>query len=145
MGYFRTFKKKIMTTGTFDILHYGHINLLKKAKSMGDYLVVGLNVTKNGKKTFYPYKERKKMLEAIKYVDKVVRINTQADKFKYTDDIDLFVIGDDYIGHPDVEEVKKYLPVKFIKRTPNISTSKIKECMKGKKDEIYYHEWWGLQ
>ena len=118
---------KVLTTGTFDILHYGHINLLKQAKELGDYLIVGLNVNKNGKETFYSYEERKAMLEAIKYVDEVVPIYNQEDKYQYLGDI--FAIGNDYVGYRDIEEIKKYCEVVFIKRTPNISTSKIKENM----------------
>lgn len=118
---------KVLTTGTFDILHYGHINLLNKAKELGDYLIVGLNVTKNGKETYYSYEERKKMLEAIKYVDEVVPIYKQEDKYQYLTDI--FAIGSDYIGYEDIEEISKHSKVIFINRTPNISTTKIKQDM----------------
>lgn len=122
---------KVLTTGTFDILHYGHINLLKKAKKMGDYLIVGLNVTKNGKKTYYSFEERKKMLESIKYVDEVRPIMSQEDKYHLlkTYYIDIFAIGSDYIGYDDIDLISKYAKVKFIKRTPNISTTKIKQDM----------------
>ena len=121
----------VLTTGTFDILHYGHINLLKKAKKMGDYLIVGLNVTKNGKETYYSYEERKKMLEAIKYVDEVIPILFQEDKYSILEsyDIDIFAIGSDYIGYDDIEEISKYAEVRFVDRTPNISTTKIKQDM----------------
>ena len=107
------------------MLHYGHINLLKKAAEKG-ILIVGLNVTKNGKPTYYSYEERKKMLEAIKYVDKVVPITTQKDKFKYLKEVDLFVIGSDYIGYDDIPEIEKYCPVVFIDRTPGISSTQVK-------------------
>lgn len=117
---------KVLTTGTFDILHYGHINLLQKAKELGDYLIVGLNVTKNGKQTYYSYEDRKRMLEAIKYVDKVVPIYSQEDKYKYLKDVDLFAVGSDYIGYEDISRIEKYCKVKFIERTPIISTTKIK-------------------
>lgn len=118
---------KIFVTGTFDILHYGHINLLQKAKELGDYLLVGLNVTKNGKDTYYSYDERKKMLEAIKYVDEVVPIIEQEDKFGYLDDIDIFVAGVEYIGYKDIPEIEKYCKVVFIDRTPNISSTQVKK------------------
>ena len=118
---------KVFTTGTFDLLHYGHINLLKKAKELGDYLIVGLNVTKNGKQTYYSYEERKKILESIKYVDEVVPIYNQEDKYKYMGDI--FAIGSDYIGFDDIKEIEKYTKVVFIDRTPNISTTKVKKYM----------------
>ena len=117
---------KVFTTGTFDVLHYGHINLLQKAKELGDYLVVGLNVTKNGKSTYYTYEQRKKMLEAIKYVDMVVPIMEQKDKFKVLEQVDIFAIGSDYIGFDDIEEIKKYAEVRFIERTPNISSTQVK-------------------
>ena len=119
--------KKVFTTGTFDILHYGHINLLKKAKEMGDYLIVGLNVTKNGKQTYYSYEDRKSILEAIKYVDLVVPIEKQEDKFKYIKEADIFTVGSDYIGYEDIEKIRKYCEVRFIERTPNISTTQIKQ------------------
>lgn len=118
---------KVFTTGTFDVLHYGHINLLQKAKELGDYLIVGLNVTKKGKDTYYSYEDRKKMLDAIKYVDKVVPIYNQEDKFQYLDEVDLFIVGSDYIGYSDIEEIEKHCKVQFIERTPNISSTKVKK------------------
>ena len=121
--------KIVFTTGTFDVLHYGHINLLKKAKKLGRYLIVGLNQTKNGKQTYYSYKERKKMLEAIKYVDKVVKIKKQEDKYKYLDKADLFVVGSDYIGYEDIEEIRKHCEIKFVERTPNISSTQVKRYL----------------
>lgn len=117
---------KVFTTGTFDVLHYGHINLLKKAKALGDYLLVGLNETKNGKPTYYSYEDRKKMLEAIKYVDEVVKISKQEDKYKYLDDSDIFILGSDYIGYDDIEEIKRHCKVQFFERTPNISSTQVK-------------------
>jgi len=120
---------KVFTTGTFDILHYGHINLLKKAKEMGDHLIVGLNVLKNGKETYYSYEDRKRMLEAIKYVDEVVPILNQEDKYIYLQGADLFAIGSDYIGYDDIKEITKYCVVVFIDRTPDVSTTQVKKDM----------------
>ena len=127
---------KVLTTGTFDVLHYGHINLLKKAKQMGDYLIVGLNVEKNGKKTYYSYEERKNMLEAIRYVDLVVPIFKQEDKYKYLKESDIFAIGSDYIGYDDIKNIEKYCKVEFIERTPNISSTKVKQYLS---DETKYN------
>lgn len=120
---------KVFTTGTFDVLHYGHINLLEKAKEMGDYLIVGLNVKKNGRETYYTYENRKRMLEAIKYVDLVVPIMEQKDKFKVLEQADIFAIGSDYIGFDDIEEIKKYADVRFIERTPEISSTQVKQYL----------------
>ena len=120
---------KILSTGTFDVLHYGHINLLQKAKELGDYLIIGLNVTKNGKPTYYSYEDRKRMLEAIKYVDEVVPIYEQKDKFKYLEQVDIFAIGSDYIGFDDIKEIEKYAKVVYIDRTPNVSSTQVKEYL----------------
>lgn len=117
---------KVLTTGTFDILHYGHINLLRQAKELGDYLIVGLNVTKNGKPTYYSYDDRKKMLDAIRYVNEVVPISEQQDKYKYLKQVDVFAIGSDYKGFDDIKEIEKYAKVVFIDRTPNISSTQVK-------------------
>ena len=117
---------KIFTTGTFDVLHYGHINLLERAKALGDYLIVGLNVTKNGKETYYSYEDRKRMLQAIRYVNEVVPIEKQEDKYKYLDEADLFVLGSDYIGYSDIPEIEKHCKVVFFDRTPNVSSTQVK-------------------
>lgn len=118
----------VFTTGTFDYLHYGHINLLKKAKELGDTLIVGLNVTKNGNPTICSYEDRKRVLEAIRYVDYVVPIKEQKDKFEYFKrfKVDIFAIGSDYKGYSDIKEIEKWCEVRFIDRTPNISSTMIK-------------------
>ena len=72
--------RRVITYGTFDLLHYGHINLLKRAKEYGDYLVVGLstdefNMQKKNKKYYFDYEKRKQLLEAIRYVDLVIPEN----------------------------------------------------------------------
>ena len=127
---------KVLTTGTFDVLHYGHINLLRRAKELGDWLIVGLNETKNGKPTYYSYEERKKMLEAIKYVDQVVPIGKQEDKYKYLEEADIFALGSDYKGFDDIPEIEKYAKVVFIDRTPNISSTQVKKHLS---DSTIYH------
>lgn len=120
---------KVLTTGTFDVLHYGHINLLKKAKEQGDYLIVGLNVFKNGKPTYYSYEDRKRMLEAIRYVDEVVPIHKQEDKYQYLEQVDVFAIGSDYIGFDDMGKIEEYAKVVYIDRTPNVSSTQVKEYL----------------
>lgn len=121
---------KIFTTGTFDILHYGHINFLKRAKELGDYLIVGVNVNPDNKIPFYSADERKLMLESIRYVDKVVLLNCQEDKFRYLEDADIFACGEEYKNFHDISRISKYTEVVFLSRTENISTTKIKNHLR---------------
>ena len=124
--------KRILTYGTFDLLHYGHIRILKRAKELGDYLVVALstdefNATK-GKKAYHSYETRKKMLEAIRYVDLVIPENNWEQKIQDIKDykIDVCVMGDDWAGSDKFDYLKEYCEVKFLERTPGISTTQIK-------------------
>ena len=123
--------KRVITYGTFDLLHFGHIFLLSRAKAIGDYLIVALsedefNKVEKGKETYFSYSERKKLLEAIRHVDLVIPERTWEQK---VDDIkkyhvDVFVMGDDWQNHFDV--LKDYCEVVYLPRTPAVSTSKIK-------------------
>ena len=124
--------KRILTYGTFDLLHYGHIRILQRAKEMGDYLVVALstdefNATK-GKKAYHSYETRKKMLEAIRYVDLVIPENNWEQKIQDIKDykIDVVVMGDDWAGSDKFDYLKEYCEVKFLERTPGVSTTQIK-------------------
>ncbi|MEK3766886.1 glycerol-3-phosphate cytidylyltransferase [Solibacillus sp. FSL K6-4121] len=122
--------RRVITYGTFDLLHYGHINLLKKAKEQGDYLIVGLSSDEfndiKGKKSYFSFNERKMLLEAIRYVDLVILEDNWEQKVsdvsKY--DVDCFVIGDDWKGEFDY--LKDFCDVIYLERTPEISTTKIK-------------------
>ena len=127
--------KRVITYGTFDLLHYGHINLLRRARELGDYLVVALstdefNWNQKQKKCYCPYEERKRMLEAIRYVDLVIpeesweQKTTDVDKYQ----IDVFVMGDDWAGKFDF--LKPQCEVVYLPRTPEISTTKIKRDLK---------------
>ena len=121
--------KKVFTTGTFDILHYGHISLLRRAKALGDYLIVGVNVNPEGKEPFYSYDERKEILMSIKYVDEVIPLYKQEDKFNFLKYVDVFACGSEYRGYYDIERIEKSVPVVFLERTPGISTTKEKEVL----------------
>ncbi len=121
--------KRVITYGTYDLLHRGHVNLLRRAKEYGDYLIVGLssdefNAVKN-KKAYYSFEERKLVLEAVRYVDEVIREDTWEQKIqdviKYK--IDTFVMGDDWKGKFDF--LKAYCSVVYLPRTEGISTTKI--------------------
>ncbi len=124
--------KRILTYGTFDLLHYGHIRILKRAKELGDYLVVAISTDEfnaiKGKKAYYDYETRKKMLEAIRYVDLVIPEETWEQKIKDVQDykIDVVVMGDDWAGSDKFDYLKEYCEVKFLERTPGISTTQIK-------------------
>jgi glycerol-3-phosphate cytidylyltransferase len=126
--------KRVITYGTFDILHFGHINLLKRAKELGDYLIVGLssdefNAIKN-KKSYYNYEQRKKILEACRFVDLVIPENNWEQKIqdvqKYFADI--FVMGDDWEGKFDF--LKNYCEVIYLPRTPDVSSTQTKNYIK---------------
>ena len=125
--------KRILTYGTFDLLHYGHIRLLKRAKELGDYLIVALSTDEfnsiKGKKAYHNYETRKKMLEAIRYVDLVIPEYTWEQKIddvkKYY--VDVTVMGDDWEGNEKFEELRDYCEVVYLPRTEGISTTKIKK------------------
>lgn len=125
--------KRVITYGTFDLLHYGHINLLQRAKACGDYLVVALstdefNWNEKQKKCFFPYERRKMLLEAIRYVDLVIPEENWEQKITDVHEyhIDTFVIGDDWTGKFDFLK-DEGCEVVYLPRTPEISTTKIKQ------------------
>jgi|SRR5690625_2494655 len=127
--------KRVITYGTFDLLHYGHINLLRQAKKLGDYLIValstdGFNWNEKKKRSYFSYDKRKKLLEAIRYVDLVIPEHSWDQKINDIKQyhIDIFVIGDDWKGKFDF--LSEFCHVKYLPRTPEISTTKIKEEMK---------------
>lgn len=124
--------KRILTYGTFDLLHYGHINILRRARELGDYLVVAVSTDEfnalKGKKSYYDYETRKKMLEAIRYVDLVIPEETWEQKVQDVKDykIDTVVMGNDWAGSDKFDYLKEYCEVVFLERTPGISTTQIK-------------------
>lgn len=126
--------RRVITYGTFDLLHYGHINLLRRAKEQGDYLIVALstdefNWNEKQKKCYFSYEKRKKLVEAIRYVDLVIPEESWEQKIsdinKY--DVDVFVIGDDWEGKFDFLRNETSAEVIYIDRTPEISTTQIKK------------------
>lgn len=125
--------KRILTYGTYDLLHYGHIRLLKRAKELGDYLIVALSTDEfnaiKGKKAYHDYETRKKMLESIRYVDLVIPENDWNQKIddvkKYF--IDVTVMGGDWEGDERFEALRDYCEVVYLPRTEGVSTSKIKK------------------
>lgn len=131
--------KKVITYGTFDLLHHGHINILKRAKENGDYLIVALSSDEfndlKGKAAYHSYEERKMILEAIRYVDEVIPEHTWGQKVNdiKINQVELFVMGSDWEGKFD--ELKEYCQVVYLPRTEGISTSKIKTDLLQKRDK----------
>lgn len=124
--------KRVITYGTFDLLHYGHINLLKRAKALGDYLIVVVssdefNKREKNKVCYFDYETRKALVEAVRYVDLVIPEESWDQKISDVKEfrVDTFVMGDDWVGKFDF--LKPYCEVVYLPRTPEISTSRIKE------------------
>lgn len=125
--------KRVITYGTYDLLHYGHINLLRRAKALGDYLIVVLssdefNWNEKHKKTYFTYEQRKQLLESIRYVDLVIPENSwqqkRSDVHEYH--VDIFVMGDDWKGKFDFLK-DEGVEVVYLPRTPEISSSQMKK------------------
>ena len=130
--------KRVITYGTFDLLHYGHINLLRRARALGDYLIVALstdefNHEQKNKVCYFSYEERKTLLEAIRYVDLVIPEENwdqkRTDVHLYH--VDTFVIGDDWTGKFDFLK-DEGCEVVYLPRTPEISSTQIKNDLNRK-------------
>ena len=127
--------KRVITYGTFDLLHYGHINLLRRAKELGDYLIVALSTDEfnrqKGKQSFFSYEKRKTLLESIRYVDLVIPEENWNQKRNDVHEyhVDIFVIGDDWKGKFDFLK-EEGVEVVYLERTPEISTTQIKNDLK---------------
>jgi glycerol-3-phosphate cytidylyltransferase len=133
--------KRILTYGTYDLLHYGHIRLLKRARALGDYLVVAISTDEfnaiKGKKAYHSYETRKQMLEAVRYVDLVIPEDSWEQK---RDDVELYridtvVMGTDWEGSDKFEYLKEICEVVYLDRTEGISTSQIKSELKLQPEE----------
>ena len=124
----------VITYGTFDMFHIGHLNLLKRAKKLGNKLIVGVSTNefnaKKGKKTLIPFKERIEIVKSIKYVDEVIPEYSWDQKIEdiKKHNIDIFVIGSDWKGKFDF--LKEYCEVIYLPRTEGISSTMLKESLK---------------
>lgn len=125
----------VITFGTFDILHIGHINILRRARAMGDRLVVGvssdeLNFAKKGRYPVYPQVERCELVSVVRYVDEVFLEESLERKREYIERhrADLLVMGDDWQGKFDL--FSDICRVVYLPRTPSISTTSIIEIVK---------------
>lgn len=126
--------KKVITYGTYDLLHVGHINLLRRAKELGDYLLVVLSTDEfnalKHKTAYHSYEDRKAILEAVRYVDEVIPEVSWDQKIRdvIDNEIEIFVMGHDWEGQFDF--LKDYCEVIYLPRTEKISTTKIKNDLK---------------
>lgn len=122
--------KTVITYGTFDLLHVGHINLLRRAKALGDKLIVAISTDEfnaiKHKQAYYPFEQRKQILEAIRYVDLVIPEESWEQKIQDVQqyNVDTFVMGHDWEGEFDF--LKDYCEVIYLPRTEGISTTKVK-------------------
>lgn len=128
--------RRVITYGTFDLLHYGHINLLRRGKQYGDYLIVALstddfNWNQKRKKCYFSFDKRKALLEAIRYVDLVIPEESWDQKVTDVREyhIDTFVMGDDWKGEFDFLQ-DEGVDVVYLPRTPEVSTTQIKRDLK---------------
>lgn len=124
--------KRVITYGTFDLLHYGHIQLLRRAKALGDYLIVALSTDEfnsrcKGKHSYFDYAQRKLLLEAVRYVDLVIPEESWEQKLRDIEiyHIDTVVMGDDWAGKFDF--LGSACQVVYLPRTPEISTTRIRQ------------------
>ena len=125
--------KNVITYGTFDTFHYGHMNLLQRARELGDKLYVGLSTDEfnaiKGKKSLLTYEERAQILDGVKYVDEIIPETCweqkRADIIKYN--IDVFVMGDDWAGKFD--SLSDICQVVYLPRTKVVSSSLIKDIL----------------
>jgi choline-phosphate cytidylyltransferase/glycerol-3-phosphate cytidylyltransferase len=125
--------KRILTYGTYDLLHYGHIRLLKRARELGDYLIVAISTDEfnvgKGKRAYHSYETRKEMLESIRYVDLVIPECNWDQKIddvrRY--EVDVVVMGADWEGSDKFEYLKSYCELVYLPRTEGVSTTRIKE------------------
>ena len=127
--------KTVLTYGTFDLFHIGHVRLLRRVRSMGDRLIVGCSTdefnNRKGKKAFFSFADRKEILEACKYVDLVIPETTWEQKAADIRDhqVSILAMGNDWEGRFDDLEKEAGVTVTYISRTPGVSTTSVKDVL----------------
>jgi len=127
--------RRVITFGTFDVLHIGHVRILQRAKAHGDHLTVGLssdelNFSKKGRNPIYPFSSRSELLSSMRFVDAVFMEESLDKKRDYIlqHKADVLVMGNDWEGKFD--EFRDVCDVVYLPRTPSISTTEIIEIIK---------------
>jgi glycerol-3-phosphate cytidylyltransferase len=128
--------KTVLTYGTFDLFHIGHLNLLRNLKALGSQLIVAVSTDEfnslKGKKTIVPYHHRAEIVANIKFVDRVIPEVTweqkRQDIAQYQ--VDIFAMGDDWVGKFD--DLTDVCEVIYLPRTKDISSTDIKDMVRGK-------------
>ena len=127
--------KRVITFGTFDVLHVGHVNILERARALGDHLAVGvssdaLNIKKKGRAPVYSQRDRLKIIESLRFVDEVFVEESLERKRDYIldHDADILVMGNDWEGRFD--EFQDICEVVYLPRTPSISTTEVIEVVR---------------
>jgi glycerol-3-phosphate cytidylyltransferase len=139
-----TNKRIVLTYGTFDLFHVGHLNLLERARALGDYLVVGISTDEfnaiKGKKSFFNYENRARIVSSCKFVDQVLPEHdwTQKTSDILNNQVDIFVMGDDWTGKFD--SLKSHCDVVYLERTPGISSSQIRMLSNSTIDQTLLYE-----
>jgi glycerol-3-phosphate cytidylyltransferase len=134
--------KIILTYGTFDLFHRGHVAILRRARELGTKLIVGLSTDEfnlsKGKVSCMDFNSRREILESCRYVDMVIPEESWDQKIFdiQNNDVDIFVMGDDWRGHFD--HLKNFCSVTYFERTAGISTTMLKSMLKINSDEVNY-------
>lgn len=129
--------KRVLTYGTFDLLHHGHIRLLQRARALGDYLIVAVSTDEfnklKGKRAYHDYAVRREVVEAIRYVDLVISEDSWEQKLDDVERyfVDVVVMGDDWAGSDRFDYLKERCELVFLARTDGVSTTEIKEDLGG--------------
>ena len=129
--------KRVLTYGTFDLLHHGHIRLLERARALGDYLVVAVSTDEfnesKGKRAYHDYATRSEIVRAIRYVDKVIPESSWDQKVRDVkeNNIDVVVMGDDWAGSDRFGFLEEHCELVFLSRTEGVSTADIKDDLAG--------------
>ena len=125
--------KTVITYGTFDLFHVGHVNLLKRARALGDRLIVAVSTDEfnlsKGKRSLVPFSHRVEILKSCRYVDAVIAEESWEQKRRDIDNygVNIFVMGDDWVGKFD--ELRDQCEVVYLSRTQDISSTAMKQAI----------------